>query len=65
MLQPAAADYYQYFAGRTPPHPGYYSFDAEAWHFVVLNTTCAVVIGHSPYFSSAAPSYGTPSLSAI
>jgi hypothetical protein len=45
MRQPAGADYYRYFAGRTPPHPGYYSFDAEAWHFVVLNTTCAVVPG--------------------
>jgi hypothetical protein len=91
MLQPAGADYYQYFAGRTPPHPGYYSFNAEAWHFVVLNTTCTVVpggcsgamltwlkadlaanrlgctvvIGHSPYLSSAAPNYGTPNLAAI
>jgi hypothetical protein len=45
MLQPAGADYYQYFAGRTPPHPGYYSFNAEAWHFVVLNTVCTVVPG--------------------
>ena len=45
MLQPAGADYYQYFAGRTPPHPGYYSFNAEAWHFIVLNTTCTVVPG--------------------
>jgi hypothetical protein len=26
---------------------------------------CTVVIGHSPYLSSAAPSYGTPELSAI
>jgi hypothetical protein len=26
---------------------------------------CTVVIGHSPYLSSAAPDYGTPSLSAI
>jgi hypothetical protein len=91
MRQPAGADYYQYFAGRTPPHPGYYSFNAEGWHFVVLNTVCSVVpggclgamvdwlkadlaanrlgctvvIGHSPYLSSAAPDYGTPSLAAI
>jgi hypothetical protein len=45
MLRPAGADYYQYFAGRTPPHPGYYSFNAEGWHFVVLNTVCTVVPG--------------------
>ena len=77
--------------GGRHPHPGYYSFNAEAWHFVVLNTVCSVVpggclgamvdwlkadlaanrlgctvvIGHSPYLSSAAPDYGTPGLSAI
>ena len=39
------AGYYTYFAGRTPPHPGYYSYDWQGWHFVVLNTTCTVVPG--------------------
>ena len=91
MLQPAGADYHQYFAGRDATPPGYYSFNAEAWHFVVLNTVCSVVpggclgamvdwlkadlaanrlgctvvIGIAHTLPSAAPDYGTPSLSAI
>jgi acid phosphatase type 7 len=43
--QPQAQGYYEYFAGRTPPHPGYYSFDFQGWHFVVLNTWFGVVPG--------------------
>jgi hypothetical protein len=43
--QPTAEGYYTYFQGRTPPHPGYYSFDYQGWHFVVLNTTCGAVPG--------------------
>jgi hypothetical protein len=43
--QAAGADYYTYFGDRTPPHPGYYSFDYQDWHFVVLNTTFTVVPG--------------------
>ena len=39
------AGYYEYFAGRTPPHPGYYSFDFQGWHFVVLNTNCSTMTG--------------------
>jgi hypothetical protein len=41
----AGAGYYQYFRDRSPPHPGYYSYDWQGWHFVVLNTTCTVVPG--------------------
>lgn len=37
--QAQGADYYTYFGDRTDPHPGYYSFDYQGWHFVVLNTT--------------------------
>lgn len=89
---PGGLGYYRYFAGRTPPHPGYYSYDYQGWHFVVLNTTCSVVpggctgaqltwlkadlaanrskrctvvTGHHPYFASASPFYGAPSLRAI
>jgi hypothetical protein len=28
---------------QSPPHPGYYSYDFQGWHFVVLNTTCSVL----------------------
>jgi hypothetical protein len=38
----AGAGYHQYLKNRTPPHPGYYSYDWQGWHFVVLNTTCNV-----------------------
>ena len=58
MLQPAGADYYQYVAGRTPPHPGYCSFSAEAWHFVVFNTTCTVVPGGARGRCRVAGRYG-------
>jgi hypothetical protein len=39
------AAYYDYFQGRTPGHPGYYSFDYQGWHFVVLNTNCGTMTG--------------------
>jgi acid phosphatase type 7 len=45
IQEAAAAGYYDYFADRSPPHPGYYSYDFQGWHFVVLNTTCTVVPG--------------------
>ena len=41
LLDTAGAGYYRYFAGQTPGHPGYYSYDWQGWHFVVLNTTCS------------------------
>ena len=40
---PGASGYYQYFGDRTAPHPGYYSYDFQGWHFVVLNTTFGVL----------------------
>jgi acid phosphatase type 7 len=40
LLDTGGAGYYRYFQGRTPGHPGYYSYNYQGWHFVVLNTTC-------------------------
>jgi acid phosphatase type 7 len=45
VQEAAGAGYYRYFQDRSPAHPGYYSFDHQGWHFVVLNTTCTVVPG--------------------
>lgn len=39
------AGYYRYFEGRTPPHPGNYSFNYQGWHFVSINTTFSAVPG--------------------
>lgn len=45
-LVPAAQGYFRYFgAAAGNPHRGYYSFDAGAWHVVVLNSECAFVGG--------------------
>jgi len=43
--QASGAGYYDYFADRTVPHPGNYSYDWQGWHFVVINTTFATVPG--------------------
>jgi hypothetical protein len=41
-----AAGYYAYFgAAAGPPPNGWYSYDAGAWHIVVLNSECAKVGG--------------------
>ena len=41
----SGAGYYEYFAGRTPGHPGNYSYDYQGWHFAVINTSFATVPG--------------------
>jgi hypothetical protein len=41
-----AAGYFGYFGAAAGPAPdGYYSFDVDAWHVVVLNAECANVAG--------------------
>lgn len=41
-----AAGYFDYFGTRAGPRgKGYYSYDAGAWHIVVLNTNCSSVAG--------------------
>jgi acid phosphatase type 7 len=41
-----AAPYYAYFgANAGDPSKGYYSYEAGAWHVVVLNSNCAVIGG--------------------
>ncbi|HKG90768.1 MAG TPA: metallophosphoesterase [Gemmatimonadaceae bacterium] len=42
-LTPGAAGYFAYFAERSAPPFGYYSYDAGAWHVVVLNSMLAYV----------------------
>ena len=42
-LTPGAAGYFAYFADRSAPPFGYYSYDAGAWHVVVLNSMLAYV----------------------
>ncbi len=43
---PGAAGYYAYFgAAAGDPERGYYSYDAGAWHVVVLNSHCAAIGG--------------------
>jgi hypothetical protein len=42
----AARDYFDYFAQRAgDPDKGWYSFDAGAWHVIVLNSQCEQVGG--------------------
>jgi hypothetical protein len=38
-LTPGAAGYFGYFAERSAPPLGYYSYDISSWHIVVLNST--------------------------
>ncbi|MEN8161247.1 MAG: hypothetical protein ABFS41_14340, partial [Myxococcota bacterium] len=43
---PDAAGYFTYFGAAAGPAPGgYYSFDVDAWHVVVLNAECSQVPG--------------------
>lgn len=42
---PQATGYYKYFTDQSPPHPGYYSFNWQGWHFVILNTAFSDVPG--------------------
>lgn len=37
---PGAAGYFRYFAGRTPPNPGYYSRLINGWRVYLLNSNC-------------------------
>lgn len=40
---PGAGGYFRYFAGRTPPNPGYYSRVINGWRVYLLNSNCAYV----------------------
>jgi hypothetical protein len=48
-LTPGAAGYYAYF-GAAAGHPsqGYYSYDLDRWHVVVLNSNCSDAGGCTP-----------------
>jgi hypothetical protein len=48
-LTPQARPYFEYFgAAAGDPATGYYSYDAGAWHVIVLNSNCAQVGGCGP-----------------
>jgi hypothetical protein len=59
-LTPAAAGYYGYFGGRSAPPLGYYSYDLDAWHLVVINSTTQVYACWPPEADEIPP--GFPSL---
>ncbi len=43
---PGAAPYFDYWGGQAgEPDKGYYSYEAGAWHVVVLNSNCAAIGG--------------------
>jgi hypothetical protein len=48
-LTPGAAGYYAYFgAAAGAPGQGYYSYDLDRWHVIVLNTNCSDAGGCHP-----------------
>ena len=47
-LTPGAAGYFTYFAERSAPPLGYYSYDVGQWHVVVLNSTPQVYACYPP-----------------
>lgn len=48
-LTPGAAGYYAYFgAAAGAPSQGYYSYDLDNWHVVVINSNCSDAGGCSP-----------------
>lgn len=48
-LTPGASGYYAYFGARAGhPSQGYYSYDLDNWHVVVVNSNCSDAGGCSP-----------------
>lgn len=47
-LTPGAAGYFTYFAERSAPPLGYYSYDVGDWHVIVLNSTPQVYACYPP-----------------
>ena len=47
-ITPGAAGYFTYFAERSAPPLGYYSYDLGSWHVIVLNSTTQAYACYPP-----------------
>ena len=63
-LTPGAAGYFSYFADRSAPPLGYYSYDLGDWHVIVLNSTPQVYACYPPEGAEVLsdPRWGDPQL---
>ena len=59
-LTPGAAGYFTYFGERSAPPLGYYSYDIDDWHVIVLNSTPQVYACYPPESEEVLGDYWPP-----